>query len=149
MSFTFTFTSTLTQPQELTGKRLAVLGWVVRRMAAEPQSAFYRRDASGAYPLHALLVANTKASIQLALRIMELRPDLITQAHGAGRFAGENALHILAVNRRYEDFERLVHLACSLLDDDCLRELLFTQAEGKFFADPCARAAPAAAATRP
>ena len=93
-------------------------------------------DASGAYPLHALLVANTKASIELALRIMELRPDLITQAHGPGRFIGENALHILAVNRRYEAFERLVGLACRLLDDSSLRALLFTQAEGKFFADP-------------
>jgi hypothetical protein len=93
-------------------------------------------DASGAYPLHALLVANTKASIELALRIMELRPDLITQAHGPGRFVGENALHILAVNRRYEAFERLVGLACRLLDDSSLRALLFTQAEGKFFADP-------------
>ena len=39
-------------------------------------------DASGACPLHALLVANTDASVELSLRILKERNELIYQGHG-------------------------------------------------------------------
>ena len=41
-------------------------------------------DASGAYPVHALLIANTSPSIALALIILRQLPHLLLQQHDAG-----------------------------------------------------------------
>ena len=80
-------------------------------------------DAYGATPLHALMVCNTDASLSLATKLIERSPLLLLNVH-AGlvgypshfkgyeplpekpesshlmTFAGENSLHLAAVNQR-------------------------------------------------
>ena len=38
--------------------------------------------------------------VSLAMRLFTARPELISQSHSSGAFRNENALHILAANRR-------------------------------------------------
>lgn len=93
-------------------------------------------DASGAYPMHALFIANSDAALDLGMRILAQRHDLITQVHDPGKFTNENVLHILAANRQHEAFANLVALASRVLDDAGLQRLLLTQADGSFFLEP-------------
>ena len=90
-------------------------------------------DNAGAYLLHGLLIANTAAALALALDILKHRPALLTQAHAAGPFVGENHLHVLAVNQRQDEVCSLLSLAVEHLDDDSLRSLLLSMASGGFF----------------
>ena len=63
----------------------------------------YVPDSVGAYLVHGLLIANNHVAVDLTLEIMEARPELLPQCHGAGPFVGENCLHVLAANRRQTD----------------------------------------------
>lgn len=67
------------------------------------------------------------------LDIVTMRPELAACVHGEGPFRGENALHVLAVNRRQNDAIRLLDIAVKHLDDDLLGVLLNSFAEGAFF----------------
>lgn len=84
-------------------------------------------DAAGAFLIHALLVANTDASVTLALDIFRRRPELISQVHVAGPFAGETSMHVLAVNCRHDTLDELLVLASQSLTDVELREVLLKQ----------------------
>jgi hypothetical protein len=82
-----------------------------------------RRDDFGACPIHALLLANTEASLRLCKSMFRRRPKLLTLTHcdkgdkgEDGRhqfpmadFNGEGCLHIAAVNLREP-------LLCEMLD---------------------------------
>ena len=58
-------------------------------------------DSTGAPPVLALLVSNTEEAITLVRELYHRDTvGLLPQAHGAGPFLGENALHILAANAR-------------------------------------------------
>lgn len=88
-----------------------------------------KRDTSGSTPLHGLLVANTPQALALALRVYQRRPALLLQAHtSSGPFLGENALHILAVNRREPELCTCIELAASHLSTAELDALFWQQA---------------------
>ena len=62
-------------------------------------------DVVGAYPIHAVVVANTLEALALSEAMFEANPRLLTQVHAKHRagfplFTGESALHIATVNKR-------------------------------------------------
>lgn len=97
----------------------------------------HRLDGSGARPQHGLLVANTPASISLVLDAFHSRPSLIPLRHVGQPFLGENALHVLAVNKREPELCEIIELAARSLDAEQLKEMYLAHALGVFFhADP-------------
>jgi hypothetical protein len=94
---------------------------------------FSCRDAAGAIPTHALIVANDDLSINMAFELFDRHPPLMTEIHSAGPFVGENAFHILIVNSRHEDARRLLQMASAKLGDDDLETLLLSCCQGAFF----------------
>ena len=103
----------------------------------ELEGLAFRRDWAGATPLHGS-VANSTASLQLALQVYRERPKLIGQYHKAkhGVFNGENGLHILCVNSREAELCECVELAAAALTSKELGGLFSGQAEGLFFQEP-------------
>ena len=95
----------------------------------------HRLDASGARPHHGLLVSNTPASLALVLEAFEARPGLIALRHIGPPFEGENALHILAVNKREDELCRVIQLAASTLETEALRETFRAVTSGVFFSN--------------
>ena len=74
------------------------------------------RDAVGASLLHALVIADTDESLELAMHVYMAKPELLLLTHiDETPFAGQNALHVLAVNRREQELCALVELAASRL----------------------------------
>lgn len=119
-------------------EQLFVLEEVVRALvltADKELSIANRRDAVGATPIMGLLVANTKPALSLALSVYEARPSLLADCHSPGPFDGENALHILSVNRREAELCRCIELAASKLKAPALKEVFWKQAVGGFFQD--------------
>ena len=90
-------------------------------------------DASGALPVHALLIANTDTSVELAFQWFKRQPSLLPLVHGAGPYRGENNLHILAANRREDSFIRLLKMAVARLAAPELTTLLTAMTSGSFF----------------
>lgn len=99
----------------------------------DPLDYAHRLDAVGARPQHGLLVANTSASVNLVLLAFRERPALIPLRHGPGPFAGENALHILAVNSRDDQgwLCELIDIATSSLDREDLKLTFHANAVGE------------------
>jgi hypothetical protein len=95
----------------------------------------HRLDASGARPHHGLLVSNTPSSLALVLEAFEARPGLIALRHIGPPFEGENALHILAVNKREDELCRVIKLAASTLETEVLRETFRAVTSGVFFSN--------------
>ena len=101
-----------TQPSEL---GLRVLRELIVQISKDTD-AFDAADPVGAYPIHALLVCNTPASLEVSMEIFQTRPMLLTQVHTPdGPFRGESSLHICAVNRREQTLIELVELAVARL----------------------------------
>ena len=96
-----------------------------------------RLDGAGARPHHGLLVSNVPASLELVLKAFEARPGLIPLRHIGQPFEGENALHILAVNKREDELCRVIVIAMSELHPEALRETFRAVTSGVFFtSDP-------------
>ena len=95
-------------------------------------------DATGAFPVLALLVANTPEAVNLARLVYERRPELLLQTHTPlGIFKGENVLHVLCVNLQEMLLCQMIELAISTFDRGQLRKMFTEQAAGTFFdADP-------------
>ena len=109
------------------------------------------RDSTGASILHALLLANTPQSKDLALKLLAVRPSWLMHVHslkgdvhgkGDGHadehvadsvFEGEGLLHIAAVNREEGLAEQLCDLAVKQGGGDALMTMLWQQATGVFF----------------
>ena len=105
--------------------------------AAQPREhIFFRRDPSGATPIHAILIANNPEALNCTLRLYASVPSLLMQTHGPGFFVGESGLHVLAVNRREEELCDALALADELLTTPQYVELLCVQAAGNFFRSP-------------
>ena len=103
---------------------------------ATETGAFETADPVGAYPIHALMVCNTAASLEVSMDIYRKRPQLLTQVHApSGPFRGESSLHICAVNRRERTLVELVHLAVEMLSPEEAEALIRGQTEGAFFTD--------------
>eukprot|EP00966_Prymnesium_polylepis_P259093 5984181-Prymnesium_polylepis.1 len=119
------------QLSEVVGGQLAALEWVIHQVAAEPQRVFYRHDTSGSGPAHALLVSNHNAAVKLVLEIYTRWPRLITLTLGKSSFGCENALHILAANRREPQLCQALETAQLRLSDKQYHELLTLQFGGR------------------
>eukprot|EP00966_Prymnesium_polylepis_P333954 7389363-Prymnesium_polylepis.2 len=89
-------------PGRFSGPALAAIRDVLVTLAGTAAHVFQEPDSVGAYVLHALLVSNTDASLELALALLEVAPKLLLQTHTGQPFDGEGCLHILCVNRREE-----------------------------------------------
>ena len=89
------------------GEGLQVLQELLRQLVANTDF-FQQTDSAGANPGHALIVANSDESISLAFEIFTKIRFLMATAHGPGPFIGENNLHILLANARFDE-------ACELL----------------------------------
>lgn len=114
---------------------------------AEDSALLEHTDSVGAAPIHALLMANTEPAIEMVLQIMHLRPRVMLQAHFGQPFKGENALHILTVNKRQRAVCEVLELAFAgkaaprFASDpnftgfgrDDLQKLLCSQCKGDFF----------------
>ena len=96
-------------------------------------------DVVGAFPIHALLVANTDASIALVELMIRIAPTrLITQTHtdhraGFPLFTGESSLHVCAVNCREELLCTLIDIMMESVERKEALLLLRSQCEGVFF----------------
>lgn len=90
----------------------------------------------GAYVIHALIVCNTEASLDLAFAILDIAPRLLLLTHKGEPFSGEGCLHIVCANRREEHALRMVDLAVYHFTRAETRAFLSTQALGVFFNDP-------------
>ena len=67
----------------LDGDELHALTELILALATDPATAemMLTPDCVGAYPIHALLVANTEASLGLAMRLFRAEPSLMLQRH--------------------------------------------------------------------
>jgi len=93
-----------------------------------------RFDVTGALPQHGLLVSNTPASVEVVLKAFRARPALIPLGHAKGLFfAGENSLHILAVNSREMELMEVIWIAARNLKRKALKKTFTAPARGGFF----------------
>ena len=95
-------------------------------------------DAVGAFPIHAVTVANTEEAIKMAELLFMSNPDLLKQVHTKHRagfplFTGESSLHICCVNRREALLCKLIDLMMDRFTAEEARALLGSQAGGVFF----------------
>ena len=118
------------------------LEMMIEQLVAHPQhgqTVEELRDVSGAGVIHCLVLANSLDSLDLAMRLFHKRPTLLKCTHTGGRgelggvFDGEGSLHILAVNKREEQFVELVKLARREFSDADFEELLLQRCTGSFF----------------
>lgn len=122
----------------LDGDELHALTELILALATDPATAemMLTPDCVGAYPIHALLVANTEASLGLAMRLFRAEPSLMLQRHTqGGPFVGENCLHIVAANSREEELLEMLGLAVARLPAEQLEAMLTAQCEGGFFTE--------------
>jgi hypothetical protein len=122
---------------EPTATGLRILKRLLLELAASTP-ALTLPDQVGAFAIHALMVCNTEASLELAMELIEAQPHMLTQVHvnhrsGEPVFTGESCLHIAAVNKREAIFVSMVELAAKKLPRDELQKLLSSQAQGSFF----------------
>ena len=121
--------------EELIGNELEVLKALFVAIASDPREreALRLPDWSGANCPLAMLVANNKAAIDVCVEIYTIWPELLAQAHLPGFFIGENALHVLAVNRQEDALCDLLYMAESKLSRALLKDCITSQAVGAFF----------------
>ena len=120
----------------LTGNAFKLFELLVFTLATDEMHFMYSKDASGALPFLAILVANSDAALRMTTRILQARPELMPIGHAPGTlYEGETLLHVLAVNRREDELCHLIELAVNKLDDAQLEALLTSQAVGAFFDD--------------
>jgi hypothetical protein len=75
------------------GRQLELLCRILLAAAMSPDTKLLTNpDASGAYFCHALLIANTEASVSLAMAIFEKKPKLLLQVRHARRAAQRRCL---------------------------------------------------------
>lgn len=118
---------------------LAVLNQLLLAIVLDKACTFFdRSDEVGAFPIHAITVANTDDAVALSGELVTARPSLLTQVHvnhraGFPLFAGESCLHICAVNVREALFCKMIDLTVSQLPKEQAVALYESQAAGVFF----------------
>ena len=124
------------------GKQLQALHLLLKAIfLSESEMMSTLSDEVGAFPVHALVVANNPEALELAAEIFEANPLLLTTLHTTTRlglplFLGESILHILCVNQREAMLLRLIALAVENLNDADLNNLILAQTTGVFFESP-------------
>lgn len=122
------------QDCELEGARLQALMRLLLACASDTSNKIlHTPDGAGAYPLHGLIVCNTKASLEVGLALFRRQPTLLLQQHQPPIFTGENNLHIVIVNRHEDLLLELINLAIRELPATKLPDLFLGCAEGVFF----------------
>ena len=120
-----------------TASQIELLDGVLLELQRNTPDSMRQRDESGAQPAHALCVANTEASLSLAMRLYTIDPELIAEGHvdmpgsPGAIFRGENCLHCLAVNSQHEALVHVLRLAARALPAERLAHVLNSHAEGK------------------
>eukprot|EP00966_Prymnesium_polylepis_P125841 2909890-Prymnesium_polylepis.1 len=102
----------------------------------EPRSVEQPEDALGARLLHALLLANTPESSELFLHLADAHPHLLLGTSETGEYAGQGALHIIAVNRDANMLQRTLAIAKAKPDAVQMIDLLSQATTGTFFQRP-------------
>mmetsp|Transcript_15896 Transcript_15896/g.36188 ORF Transcript_15896/g.36188 Transcript_15896/m.36188 type:complete len:906 (-) Transcript_15896:167-2884(-) len=124
----------LEPPRVLAGPLLETLHRALTSMFLDGRhDCMERVDGAGARPIHAILLANTAAAVELATALLSARPRLMLQSHVGQPFEGENVLHVLIVNRQEEIVCQMVELAFKLFEVDELQSLFWGQTTGVFF----------------
>lgn len=96
-------------------------------------------DAVGAFPIHAITVANTDGALEISEACFTANPKLLlSQLHtnhraGFPLFFGESSLHICCVNRREGLLLKMLELMAASLTKEESLTLLSSQATGVFF----------------
>ena len=90
-------------------------------------------DSFGANTPLALLMSNSEVAVDLFIAMCMENPKTLLVPHAPGFFVGENALHVLMVNRREAALEVILPLACAKLKRSELQTIFFQQADGGFF----------------
>ena len=122
-------------PAGYVGADLALLRSVMLHLAE--RRLLDRFDQAGAFPIHALLLANSPEALALVVGVAGVDPSLLTQTHSSsGPFDGEGCLHILCANRQQDVACMLLDLAISRLSFGQLCGLITTEARGAFFEAP-------------
>ena len=124
-----------TYPGGYTGPQLAILRLVMLEIATKHVHLLEVADPVGAFVMHAIMVCNTEASLELSMAIFEVQPRLLLQTHAGQPFLGEGHLHIACANRREQLACRMVALALQHFSLEDARAFLNTQALGVFFDD--------------
>ena len=124
--------------EPLSAPQLHALRALFVAMLSEPSPLWQEPDMVGAYPIHALGVANTAEALALLEAVYEENPRLLMQVHTKHRagfplFTGESGLHVLAVNNREDMLCRMIELCVSKLTNDEVCTLFRSQAAGVFF----------------
>jgi len=111
-----------------------VLDEILKWLCRNAPEALEIPDEVGAYPIHALMVANTRGSLRVAQALYDILPSMLTWAHAdSGPYAGETALHVAAVNHGERLLLRLLDTAKRRLSASELKGLLSARAKGEFF----------------
>jgi hypothetical protein len=125
-----------TYPGGLAGEELQLIRRVMLELAGSATHLFESPDPVGAFAIHALIVCNSEASLELAFAILEIAPKLALQTHAGQPFSGEGNLHILCANRREALAIRMIDLVDGRFSKEEARAFLRTQAVGAFFDSP-------------
>ena len=108
--------------------------WLGEKAATDhDKSLLHVFDSFGANTPLALLMSNSDAAVDLFVTMCKADPKTLLVPHAPGFFVGENALHVLLVNRREATLAVILPLACAKLRRSQLQSLFFQQAEGGFF----------------
>ena len=109
--------------------REALLHSIMLELAMTEAYFWQSFDSAGACPFHCLCISNSPASLKLVLDLFRENPVYtITPHHPASQFAGEHALHIIAVNGREKELCAAIRIAQAGLDKEQLLELCTAQA---------------------
>ena len=84
-------------------------------------------DTTGAKPLHALLISNSEAAIQMCVDLIRHSPIRALDSHATGHFTGENCIHVLAVQLREDELCELFDTIAESLSRAEVLRMLTTQ----------------------
>ena len=108
----------------VSGELLSVLQELLLAADVDESSKLFDvSDAVGAFPIHAVTVANTNDAIVMSGMLLEAKPSLLTQVHAMHRagfplFTGESSLHICCVNKRVDLLNKMIDLASERLTEE-------------------------------
>ena len=115
------------------------IDWIIRGLAKQhPQVVEKAEDAVGAKLVHGLLLANSERSVNLAVKLFKINPQLLLGTHGQHSrdkpvFSGEGSMHIVAVNKRLAAAKAMVRTAVRHLTPAQVLEMLSQSCTGQFF----------------
>jgi hypothetical protein len=115
------------------------IDWIIRGLAKQhPHVVEKAEDAVGAKLVHGLLLANSERSVNLAVKLFKINPQLLLGTHGQHSrdkpvFSGEGSMHIVAVNKRLTAAKAMVRMAVRHLTPAQVLEMLSQSCAGQFF----------------